>query len=348
MRDFVRECVEQMKGYVPGEQPDDPAIIKLNTNENPYPPSPRALAAYRSFDPAELRLYSEPMSLALRKALAARLEGGVDQIFIGNGSDEVLALCTRAFVENDGSIGYFDPSYSLYPVLSDIRGVEQRPVPLTDDFRWQMPDDYAASLFLLTNPNAPTGMAHPQKLIEGFCRDFDGVVVVDEAYGDFAAEDALALARSRDNVLVARTLSKSFSLAGLRVGFAVGAPALIAALYKIKDSYNMDMVAQRVALAAVEDWSYMEQTKARILATRERLTGVLQGLGFDVSPSATNFLWVQHGRLAGARVFEALRDQQILVRRFDQGGLANFLRISMGTDAQIDRLIEVLTELCAP
>ena len=195
MRGFVRECVEQMKGYVPGEQPDDPAIIKLNTNENPYPPSPRALAAYRSFDPAELRLYSEPMSLALRKALAARLEVGVDQIFIGNGSDEVLALCTRAFVENDGSIGYFDPSYSLYPVLSDIRGVEQRPVPLTDDFRWQMPDDYAASLFLLTNPNAPTGMAHPQKLIEGFCRDFDGVVVVDEAYGDFAAEDALALAK---------------------------------------------------------------------------------------------------------------------------------------------------------
>ncbi len=348
MSDLIRACVERMSGYVPGEQPDDPEIIKLNTNENPYPPSPRAMEAFRAFDPAELRLYSEPSSQALRQALAARLGVGVDQVFVGNGSDEVLALCTRAFVENEGSIGYFDPSYSLYPVLSDIRGVEQRPVALSESFGWQMPDDYAASLFLLTNPNAPTGMAHPMASIEAFCRAFEGVVVVDEAYGDFAREDALELACSLDNVLVTRTLSKSFSLAGLRVGFAVGAPALIAALDKIKDSYNMDMVAQRVALAAVEDWDYMAATRERILSTRERLAGVLGELGFDVAPSETNFLWVQHAHLAGTQLFDALREQHILVRRFDRADIANFLRISIGTDAQIDRLIEVLRPLCRP
>ena len=345
MRGLIRASVEAMSAYVPGEQPSDPAIIKLNTNENPYPPSPRALEAYRSFDPEQLRLYSEPGSLELRAALARQLEVEVDQIFVGNGSDEILALCTRAFVENDGSIGYFDPSYSLYPVLTDIRGVEHRPVELSDDFHWQMPSDYDASLFFLTNPNAPTGMAHPMAMIEDFCRDFNGVVVVDEAYGDFATENALPLARSLENVLVSRTLSKSFSLAGLRVGFAVGAPALIAALDKIKDSYNMDMVAQCVALAAVEEWSYMEQTTRRIVATRERLSAALQKMDFEVAPSEANFLWVQHRSLAGAALFERLREIKILVRRFEVEGIANFLRLSVGTDEQIDRLIEVLDKI---
>ena len=252
MNKLIRKAVQKMNPYTPGEQPNDPGIVKLNTNENPYPPSPKIAAVMqRPFE--TLRLYPDPLCVRLREGIA-RLHGcRVEQVFVGNGSDEVLALCARAFVEPAGSIGYFEPSYSLYPVLAAIQELETRPVRLTRDFGWTMPPRYSASLFFLANPNAPTSIQYPAATVARFCRSFAGVVVIDEAYVDFASYHCANLALSLGNVLVARTMSKSYSLAGLRLGYALGPEALISALYKIKDSYNVDRLAQAIALAAITD-----------------------------------------------------------------------------------------------
>jgi histidinol-phosphate aminotransferase len=334
-----------MTGYTPGEQPSDPGIIKLNTNENPYPPSPAVAAALKGFDPARLRLYPPPLSEALR-GRAAQLHGcGVERVFAGNGSDEILALCSRAFVEADGSIGFFEPSYSLYPVLAAIQCAPCRPVELGPDFAWQMPAGFSASLFFLTCPNAPTGIRYPKETIREFCRTFHGVVVIDEAYVDFAKADCMDMALSFNNVIVMRTLSKSFSLAGLRVGYAVGAPELIRALYKIKDSYNLDALAQTLALAALGDMDYMRATAARICATRDRLAASLAGLGFRVYPSDTNFLWVRPGALTAPQLFEALRKRKILVRHFPGPRTGEYVRITVGTDPEADALVKAIMDI---
>jgi histidinol-phosphate aminotransferase len=266
-------------------------------------------------------------------------------VFVGNGSDEALALCTRAFVENDGSIGYFDPSYSLYPVLAAIRDVETRPVPLADDFGWRMDDGYACSLFFLTNPNAPTGILHPREVVRSFCRRLDGVVVVDEAYVDFAREHCMGLALELPNVLVLRTLSKSFSLAGLRLGYAVGHARLVEALFKIKDSYNVDMLSQRVARAAFSDLDHMRANAEKIRATRARLCSGLARLGHVVYPSEANFVWVRPAGMAAVTLFAKLRERNILVRHFPGPRTGDCVRITIGTDAQIDRLLDVMTAL---
>jgi histidinol-phosphate aminotransferase len=342
---LIRRSVRAMTGYTPGEQPTDPQIIKLNTNENPYPPSPAVAEALKRFDPARLRLYPPPLSEGLRGRAAALHGCGVEHVFAGNGSDEILALCTRAFVEADGTIGYFEPSYSLYSVLAGIADVRTAPVELGPDFEWRMRDGYSASLFFLTCPNAPTGIRYPKETIRAFCRTFPGVVVIDEAYGDFARENCMDLALSMENVLVMRTFSKSYSLAGLRVGYAVGAPDLIGALYKIKDSYNLDALAQTLATAALEDVAYMRATAARICATRDRLAAALTGLGFRVYPSETNFLWVRPGRGTAREVFEALRARKIIVRYFPGARTGDYIRITVGTDAEIEVLIKAVREM---
>jgi histidinol-phosphate aminotransferase len=336
--------VQAMTAYTPGEQPKDPAIVKLNTNENPYPPSPKVAETLKTFDYARLRLYPDPLFMALRTRLAEIHNCTVNQVFIGNGSDEILALCTRAFVENDGSIGYFDPSYSLYPVLADIRGVERRPVQLTADFYWQMPKDYTASLFYITNPNAPTSMMHDKATIAAFCKSFDGAVLIDEAYGDFADTHCmdLALAKDNQNTLVMRTFSKSFSLAGLRFGYVIGPEPLIQALYKIKDSYNMDMLAQAVALAALSDLEYMRTNVQKIRATRLRLTQELTKRGWTVCPSQTNFLFARPPKANAKEIFEALRQQKIFVRYFPGPATGDYLRITIGTEEQTDKLLAAL------
>jgi len=340
---LIRESVERMTGYVPGEQPKGGDIIKLNTNENPYPPSPKVAEALQRIDIDSLRKYPDPVSLPLRERVAQMHGCGVDNVFVGNGSDEILALCTRAFVENEGSVGYFDPSYSLYPVLSDIRDVCKCAVPLDSDFGWQRPADDLCSLFFLTNPNAPTSMLFAKSDVEGFCAGFKGVVLIDEAYVDFSSENCMDLALKYENVLVMRTFSKSYSLAALRVGYIVGHSQLIEALIKIKDSYNLDGVAQALALAALNDVDYMRANAERIIATRESLAAELRDAGFMVCPSESNFLWVRPPReISAADLFEKLKDKGILIRYFSDAGINEYVRITVGTDAEVSALLQAV------
>lgn len=341
---YICKNVQALEAYTPGEQPKDPGIIKLNTNENPYPPSPKVAEALKAFDYARLRLYPDPVFMALRQRIAEIHGCSVQQIFIGNGSDEILALCTRAFVENDGSVGYFQPSYSLYPVLTESRGVELRPVKLNADFTWRMPEGFGASLFFMTNPNAPTSMMYDKAVVTAFCKAFDGVVLIDEAYGDFADSNCmdLVLAEGNANTLVMRTFSKSFSLAGMRFGYVIGPAELIGALYKIKDSYNMDMLAQVVGLAALNDLPYMQANVRKIRATRERLTAELRRRGWRVCESQTNFLFARPPDGDAKRVFEALKAAKIFVRYFPGPATGEYLRITIGTEEQTDALLERL------
>ncbi len=344
MSTYIAQNVAALQAYTPGEQPQDRGIIKLNTNENPYPPSPQVAAALASFTAERLRLYPDPNATALRRRIAEIHGCRLEQVFAGNGSDEILALATRAFVENDGSVGYFVPSYSLYPVLADIRGVQKKPVELNPGFTWQMPAQYRASLFLLTTPNAPTSMSYERAHVTAFCRAFDGVVLLDEAYGDFAPDNFmdLALAPGNTNTLVMRTFSKSFSLAGLRLGYVIGPQSLIEALYKIKDSYNLDMLTQVVGLAALNDLEHMRANTRRIQATRARLSAALAARGYEVLPSATNFLFARPPDGDAKKVFDQLRSQKIFVRYFPGVHTGTFLRITIGTDAEIDALLAAL------
>jgi len=340
MSKYIKQSVRKMQGYTPGEQPTDPRVIKLNTNENPYPPSPAVREALQSLNVETLRLYPDPVSLTLRRKIADLHGGTPDNVFVGNGSDETLALCSRAFVEDDGAIGYFEPSYSLYPVLAQIRTVTARPVALGPDFEWAMPAKYRSNLFFMTTPNAPTGIQYSKTVIRAFCARFPGVVVLDEAYVDFAREHCLDLALECDNVLVLRTLSKSYALAGLRLGYVVGAAPLIEALFKIKDSYNVDRITQAAALAALSDQAYMRTLVERIRATRRRTIADLERMGFRVFPSETNFLWVKPPRISAADLYRRLREQNILVRYFPGGRTQDYLRITIGTDEQMQALID--------
>jgi len=342
---YIRHHVAAMEPYQPGEQPDDPAITKLNTNENPYPPTAGVLEAWRTLDPRDLRLYPDPVCRALREALGQLHGTGPEHILVGNGSDEVLALCLRAFVAPGTAVGYFDPSYSLYPVLIDIHDARRVPVPLDADFGWQPPPETGLPLFFLTNPNAPTGLRFPRGEVEAFCDRFQGVVVIDEAYVDFAAEHCLDLARSRPNVLVARTLSKSYSLAGIRLGYLMGPRPLVEALYKIKDSYNVNRMTQALALAAVQDASAARAQVEAIKRTRDRTRTALIQRGFHVYPSETNFLWTKPPSRSAAEWFSLLREQRILVRYFRGERTGDHLRITVGTDAQMYRLLAAVDAL---
>lgn len=342
---FICRHVRNLTAYTPGEQPQIPGLIKLNTNENPYPPSPKVAQVLKAFDFADLRRYPDPVCAALRHEIARLHECTVSQVFVGNGSDEILALATRAFVEDDGSIGYFNPSYSLYPVLTAIRNATPRPVELPADFSWTMPSGYRASLFLMTNPNAPTGVLYPHDDVEAFCRATTGVVLIDEAYVDFSKNHCMDLALSLGNVLVLRTLSKSYSLAGLRVGYVVGDQALIDALYKLKDSYNVDVLAQRLAGVALADQDYMKINAARIIATRQALTCALKKMKFDVVPSETNFIWAKPPAASAKSVFLALREKAILVRYFEGERTGDYVRITVGTEEEIDRLLVAMSAI---
>lgn len=338
---YISKTVQALEAYTPGEQPSDPDVIKLNTNENPYPPSPKVAEALRNFDYRRLRLYPDPVFMAVRRRIAEIHSCPVQQIFIGNGSDEILALCTRAFVENNGSIGYFLPSYSLYPVLTSSRGAALRPVPLGRDFSWQMPPDFSASLFFLTNPNAPTSIRYDKAVVTAFCKAFAGVVLIDEAYGDFADANCmdLALSAQNTNTLVMRTFSKSFSLAGMRFGYVIGPAELIGALYKIKDSYNMDMLAQVIGLAALNDLPYMQENVRRIRATRTRLTSELRRRGWHVFDSQTNFVFARPPDGKADKTFEMLKTAKIYVRYFPGPVTGEYLRITVGTEEQVDALL---------
>ncbi len=341
---MICKHVQALEGYTPGEQPRDSSVIKLNTNENPYPPSPRVKECVAAFNTDLLRLYPDPVFREVRERIAQINGCSPSQVFVGNGSDEILALCTRAFVENNGSIGCFEPSYSLYAVLAEIRGAVYQPVRLNADFTWNMPADYSADLFFITNPNAPTSMLHDPAVVAEFCAAFEGVVLVDEAYGDFADQNCMDLAVAPDNAntLVMRTLSKSFSLAGIRFGYLIGPENLIAALYKIKDSYNMDMLTLKIGLAALNDLPYMHFNVNRIRASRAAVTEALRIRGWKVCDSQTNFIFARPPAGGAQRIFDELKRQKIYVRYFPGPDTGEYLRITIGSEAQCEALLAAL------
>jgi histidinol-phosphate aminotransferase len=343
MNPRIRANVAALTAYTPGEQPDDPTIVKLNTNENPYPPSPAALKALQALGADPLRLYPDPQCRALRQAIADLHGCAPEQVICGNGSDELLALCFRAFVPDHGKVGYFDPSYSLYPVLAAIADCGVAPLPLAADFQWPaIAAEYDVPLFFWTNPNAPTSLACAADVIRAYAERSEGVVVVDEAYVDFAEQDCMGLALALPNLLVTRSLSKSYGLAGARLGYAVGSVELIEALHKIKDAYNVNRMTQEVAAAAVRDQGYMREQVTRIKQTRARVTTALEARGFRVWPSQTNFLWVQPPPPAASEWFARLRERGVVIRYFTAPACCDYLRISIGTDAQMDRLLAAL------
>ena len=343
---MIARHVRRLAGYTPGEQPHSLKVIKLNTNENAYPPSPTVAKTLAKFDLERLRRYPDPDATALREALAQLNGTTADRIFVGNGSDEILALAARAFVENDEAIATLDPSYLLYRTLAAIRNVKW--VGATTDELATLKRRRAA-LFILTNPNAPTGEFTPIREIAAFARRFPGVVIVDEAYGDFAADNAmrLATAKSNRNLVVMRTFSKSFSLAGLRVGYCVGPKPLIDALVKIKDSYNVDAVAQAAALAAVKDVAWMRENVKRIIATRTRTAAALRARGWDVLPSESNFLFAAPPETGpgAAEIFAGLKRRNIFVRYFPGPKTGRRLRITIGTEGQMRKLLKAIDDI---
>ena len=346
MSNLIRKSVQAMSGYIPGEQSKDADIVKLNTNENPYLPSADVQDILSMIDISVPSRYPDPVCIELRKAIAELHGCEVENVFVGNGSDEVLALSIRSFVEREGSVGYFDPSYSLYPILSDIEDIEKKPVSLDAGFGWQMPDDYSASLFFLTNPNAPTSFVYDKATVEDFVQNFDGVALIDEAYADFADDNCMEFALKYDNVLVARTLSKSYSLAGIRLGYCIGNAELIGAMHKIKDSYNVNYLTQEVARVALLDQATMKANVQAIVETRKLVVDKLEELGFEVCPSESNFLWVKPLGVRPKALFGMLRDRKIIVRYFDNDERTkDYLRITIGTAPEMFAFLDAVEEI---
>ncbi len=362
MTQFLRPGIRAMAGYVPGEQPRAAGYIKLNTNENPYPPSPRVRSAIHKALADEggaggglecLRKYPDPLATEFRQLAARTLGVDPEAILVGNGSDDILTIITRAFVPEGGLVVSPSPSYLLYETLAEIQGADFRSVPFTSD--WGLPDPWPienAHLTFVANPNSPSGTMVPLAALKRLAAQLQGPLVLDEAYVDFADghADGHALAHVQelarlDNVLVTRSLSKSYGLAGLRLGLALAQPGLIAELVKVKDSYNCDALSLIGAAAALEDRDYFLFTRDKVRATRARLQRTLHELGFDVCPSQANFVWCRRQQPPVRTIFEELKRRHILVRHMVYSGYGDGLRISVGTDQEIDRLVEELTKL---
>ena len=346
----LRNNIANMSGYVPGFQPrDGERWIKLNTNENPYPPSPRvreAILAELGEDGAHLRQYPDPPSQAAREE-AARLYGFEPEwLIMANGSDELLNNLIRAFVAEGEELAFVNPSYSYYATLAEIQGAKVRTFGL--DEKWRLtdfPERYRGKLLFLTSPNAPLGFAFPLDYIEELAGRCDGMLVVDEAYADFAEGNALELVKRCDNVIVTRTFSKSYALAGMRLGLAVARPEVIAALDKIRDHYNLDRLAQVAALEALKDQAYFKERVAEVVATREWFSAELRMRRYTVIPSQGNYVFAIPSDRDGQRVFEALQERRILVRFFSDSLLAHGLRISIGTREEMETTLAALVEI---
>lgn len=352
MNTYWSRHVGNLTPYIPGEQPRIERLVKLNTNENPYPPSPRVIAAIKAETGDGLRLYPDPQSTRLKQALASYHGVAPNEVFVGNGSDEVLAHAFHAFFMQDEPLLMPTVSYSFYRVYCRLYGIEAALRPLDEDMRID-PGQYGGPCggVVIANPNAPTGIALPLDQLERILRvQPDRVVLVDEAYVDFGAESAVSLVRAYPNLLVVQTFSKSRALAGLRVGFAIGQPHLIEGLERIKDSFNsypLGRLEVAGAVAALEDEDYFQQRRAQVIATRERLAQQLSVLRFEVLPSATNFLFAHHPLHGAARLAQALRERAILVRHFSAPGIDHFLRISIGTDDECAQLAAALADIVA-
>jgi len=342
--------VSTLKPYVPGEQPRIANLVKLNTNESPYGPSDKVLRAVTGAANADLRLYPDPLALRLRETIAARHGVTAGEVFVGNGSDEVLAHIFAGLLKHDAPLLYPDISYSFYATYARLFAIDAVEVPLDAQFRIDLADyDRPCGAIILPNPNAPTGIGLPLAEIERLVAAHpDQPVVVDEAYIDFGGQSAIALVPKYENLLVVQTFSKSRALAGLRVGFAIGQRPLIEALERVKDSFNsypLGRPAQAGATAAIEDEAWFEATRQKIIASRGRLTEQLTERGFEVLPSAANFVFARHPAHSGEALMQALRERAVLVRHFAKPRISDFLRITIGTDAECARLIEALDEI---
>ncbi|WP_431322677.1 histidinol-phosphate transaminase [Rhizobium sp. YTU87027] len=350
MSRFWSPLVHSLTPYVAGEQPTISGLVKLNTNENPYGTSPRAIAAISEAANDTLRLYPDPTGLRLREVIAARYDLDPDEVFVGNGSDEVLAHTFHALLNHEQPLLFPDITYSFYPTYCRLYGIRSRRVPLDENMQVRIADyQQSCGAIILPNPNAPTGVARPLSEIETLIREHpDQVVVIDEAYVDFGGESAIPLVREYPNLLVVQTFSKSRGLAGLRVGFATGQRPLIEALERVKDSFNsypLDRLALAGAIASWEDEDWFQRHRDLIVASRERLTIALRALGFDVLQSSANFLFARHRERSGAELATGLRDKAILVRHFPTERIENYLRISIGTDAECDKLLAAFQQI---
>lgn len=340
---YFLDHIEKMAGYVPGEQPRDGGFIKLNTNENPYPPSPRVARAIAEALNERLRLYPDPVGTAFRRA-AAELHGvEPGMILVGNGSDDLLTILTRAFVGPGDVMAYPTPSYILYRTLAEIQDARSVEVPFNAD--WTLdPSAFERAkpkLALIANPNSPSGTVLSPVQLGAIAGRLDCPLVVDEAYANFADGDAVGLVATHPNVIVLRTLSKGYSLAGLRLGYLIARPEIVEGLIKVKDSYNCDTLSLIGGTAALEDRAYLAETTSRIRATRSRLVASLRDLGYQVPETQANFAWCV-GRPHASETYEALKARKVLVRLMRYAGHPDGLRITVGTDDEIDRLLELL------
>ncbi|WP_114689144.1 histidinol-phosphate transaminase [Polynucleobacter necessarius] len=353
MSRFWSPVVKTLTPYVPGDQPQMQRLVKLNTNESPYGPSPKALAAIESQNTADLRLYPDPKGVSLKQAIAQLHGLESKQVFLGNGSDEVLAHVFAGLLKQSKPVHFPDITYSFYPVYCNLFGIDYQTIALNEKFEINT-TDYQSSNggIIFPNPNAPTGRSLPRSEIESLLtHNKDSVVVIDEAYVDYGTESCIPLLRGSDypeNLLVVHTLSKSRALAGLRVGFAVGHPDLIEGLERVKNSFNsypLGRLAQAGAIAAIEDQAHLKETSAKVMQTRSKLIEELNALGFETLPSTANFIFTRHPKHAGVKLYQALRDRGIIVRHFKSARIEEFLRITIGTDEQSDELVAAVKEI---
>ncbi len=345
---YFRDAIEQMSGYQPGEQPQAGKYIKLNTNENPYPPSPAVTAAIRAALDQGLMRYPDALAQAFRLRAAELLGVEPDWILCGNGSDDILTILTRGFVGEGELLRLPYPSYVLYRTLAQIQGARYEECRFQAD--WSLADDFAAPreglrLAFLPNPNSPSGTLLPPERVRELAASLPCPLLVDEAYVDFARTHCLDLVRENPRVMVSRSLSKSYALAGLRFGFLVAQPPMIEQLMKIKDSYNCDTLSIAGATAAIDDQAWLRENRARVIATRSRLREALGALGFEVVPSEANFVWCTHSERSCEHLYTELKARRILVRYMDYPRWGNGLRVSVGTDDQVDAFLSVLRSL---
>lgn len=345
---YFRPEIQRMAGYVPGEQPQGGKFIKLNTNENPYPPSPQVITAIEAVLQDGLARYPDPLATSFRLRAADVLGIDPDWILCGNGSDDILTITTRALVGPGDVLRFPYPSYILYATLAEIQGALIEQVPFAPD--WTLPKEFGLShnrlkLVVVPNPNSPTGTMVPKQQLRELAEQLPCPLLVDEAYVDFADWNCLDLVSQNERIMVSRSLSKSYALAGLRFGFLVAQPHLISQFRKVKDSYNCDALSVAGAAAAIGDQRWLKETRSRIIATRARLTSALRQLGFDVIESQANFVWAQHKVKPARQLYEQLKAQRVLVRYMEYPGWADGLRITVGTDEQIDVLIALVREM---
>jgi len=345
--EYIRPCIASMKGYVPGLQPDpSQKYIKLNSNENPFPPSPKVKGVLQKLAYEDLRLYPDPVSLELREKLGALYGFSSNQIICGNGSDDILNIIIRTFSQPGEAIGFFEPTFPLYRVLGIIHGVRIISLPVDEPYDQPPLPPEDIKIFFLANPNSPVGFAYPTSLVAQLAKKVNAVFVVDEAYAEFARENALALVRQLPNVIIVRTVSKSYSLAGLRLGYAIGNEKLISEMLKVKDPFNVTLLTQALVAAALEDQEYFRKNVSEIIETRDWFSKEATALGYRIIPSQANFVFPQppqKGR--GIDFYEALFNRRILTRHYDEEGLRDGVRMTIGTREEMATVLKVMKEI---